>query len=225
MPGSWIDNVYVADDVAAVEALHPYLGNEDFRASPIRAQVRRMAETLHEAHRTGDARAAIHMASWWPDSRGRPRDELMAARFSRNDALTTMAREFGFAGTGALDALGEAGTDPAFEDAVDELIAGRREDIARRLRSTPDLVRMRSHYGHRSTLLHYLGANGVETHRQKTPRNAADLARLLISRGAEVSAEADMYGGGQTAHALAATSAHPAEAGVAEALCRVLRTG
>ena len=223
MPGSWIDNVYVADDVAAVEALHPYLRDEDFRASPIRAQVHRMADTLFEAHCKGDARAAIHMASWWPEARGQSRDGLMAAPFSRDDALTTMAREFGFADAGALDPLGETGTDAAFEDAVDDVIAGRHKNIAQRLRSTPDLVRMRSRYGHRSTLLHYLGANGVETHRQKTPRNAADMARLLISHGAKVAAEADMYGGGQTAHVLAATSAHPAEAGVAEELCRVLR--
>ena len=72
-------------------------------------------------------------------------------------------------------------------------------------------------------MLHYLGANGVESHRQKTPRNAVEIARLLIDRGADIEAEADMYGGGQTTLALVQTSAHPAAPGVADALCTLLR--
>ena len=30
---------------------------------------------------------------------------------------------------------------------------------------------------HRATLLHYVGANGVEAYRQKTPPNATEIAR------------------------------------------------
>ena len=33
---------------------------------------------------------------------------------------------------------------------------------------------------HRGTLLHYVAANGVEAHRQKTPRNAVEIARALL---------------------------------------------
>jgi hypothetical protein len=35
--------------------------------------------------------------------------------------------------------------------------------------------------------LHYIGANGVEGERQKTPANAVEVARILLDAGAEES--------------------------------------
>ena len=37
---------------------------------------------------------------------------------------------------------------------------------------------MKSAAAHRATLLHYIGANGVEGYRQKTPKNAVKVAEL-----------------------------------------------
>ena len=58
------------------------------------------------------------------------------------------------------------------------------------LRRDPDLVRARSSRVccfdppvHRATLLHYVAANGVERHRQKTPSNAVEIARRCSSPG------------------------------------------
>lgn len=67
---------------------------------------------------------------------------------------------------------------------------------------------------HRATLLHYVAANGVEGHRQRTPANAPDVARVLLESGAEPDAVADMYGGQCTTMVLLVSSSHPAEAGV-----------
>jgi len=75
-------------------------------------------------------------------------------------------------------------------------------------------VRERSTRDHNSTLLHYVSANGVESYRQKTPRNILAIARALLDAGAEVDAEADVYGRGSTTLALAVTSSHPREAGL-----------
>jgi len=66
-------------------------------------------------------------------------------------------------------------------------------------------------------LLHYVGANGVEYFRQKTPKNAVAVAKLLLKSGAEIDAMADMYGGSTTI-GLIATSIHPYLAGVQNAL-------
>ena len=104
------------------------------------------------------------------------------------------------------------------------MVTGDLATLGALLEARPDLVRARSAYGHGATLLHYLGANGVETYRQRTPLNAAEVARLLIARGAEVGAAAAMYGGGQTALDLLVTSAHPAEAGVTDSVAAVLRS-
>ena len=109
----------------------------------------------------------------------------------------------------------------AFEAAVDAVIAGDLESLSRLLGERRELVQARSARRHRATLLTYVGANGVEDFRQKTPANAVDVAELLIRTGADVNAVATMYGG-TTTLGLVATSVHPARAGVQRALIDVL---
>jgi ankyrin repeat protein len=95
---------------------------------------------------------------------------------------------------------------------VDAIVAGDTEALARLLREQPDLVRARSGRTHRATLLHYLGANGVEPWRQRTPDNAAQIAAALLAAGADIEARANLYGGSSTTLGLLATSIHPKNA-------------
>jgi ankyrin repeat protein len=108
-----------------------------------------------------------------------------------------------------------------FEAAVDAIVTGDLNSLRRLLREGSDLVRARSVRVHRSTLLHYVGANGVEGFRQHTPLNAVAIAEALLEAGAEVDAVADMYRGSTTL-ALVATSLHPKRAGVQQALIQLL---
>jgi hypothetical protein len=109
-----------------------------------------------------------------------------------------------------------------FEAAADAIIAGDAATLERLLRENPELVRARSTREHRATLLHYVSANGVEDFRQKTPKNVVKIAEILLASGAEIDAEADMYGGGATTLGLAATSIHPERAGVQIPLMEIL---
>jgi ankyrin repeat protein len=93
----------------------------------------------------------------------------------------------------------------------------------------PALVRIRSSRiccfdqpVHRATLLHYVAANGVEAHRQKTPSTAVEIARALLRSGAEPDALADMFGGECTTMSLLVSSSHPAEAGLQVPLVELL---
>jgi ankyrin repeat protein len=108
-----------------------------------------------------------------------------------------------------------------FEAAVDAVVAGNVGELERLMDQHPELVRARSTRPHRATLLIYVGANGVEDFRQRTPPNAVDIVSLLIARGADVNAVADIYGGSTTL-GLVATSVHPANAGVQRALIDLL---
>jgi len=113
-----------------------------------------------------------------------------------------------------------------FETAADAIVAGDLATLRRLLRRNPELVRARSAREHNSTLLHYVSANGVEGYRQRSPGNAVEITEILLDAGAEVDAEADVYGGGATTLGLVATSVHPQKAGVQlELLDLLLRHG
>ena len=122
-----------------------------------------------------------------------------------------------------LEAIARAhSTVSQFEAAVDAIVAGHIETLQGLLRENPELVHTRSTREHRSTLLHYVSANGVEDFRQKTPPNIVEIARLLLDAGAAVNAESEAYGGGSTTLGLTATSYHPEAAGVQLALLDLL---
>lgn len=115
-----------------------------------------------------------------------------------------------------------ASSDAAFEAAADAIVAGDLETLAQLVAEHPRLVHQRSTRAHRSTLLHYVAANGVEDYRQKTPANIVDIAKALLDAGADVHAESKAYGGGATTLDLVATSVHPARAGVQIPLLELL---
>jgi Ankyrin repeats (many copies) len=109
-----------------------------------------------------------------------------------------------------------------FERAADAIVTGDIDTLGRLLRANPRLVHLRSSREHRSTLLHYVSANGVEGYRQKTPKNIVEIAELLLGAGARVDAEADVYNASCTTLGLVATSAPPQQAGVQRALMQLL---
>jgi ankyrin repeat protein len=112
--------------------------------------------------------------------------------------------------------------DHKFEAAADAVVRGDEAALSGLIRESPQLIEARSSRPHRATLLHYLAANGVEEERQKSPKNAVEMARLLLTAGAEVDALADMYGGRQTTMNMLVSSAPPAQAGVQNALIETL---
>ncbi|HLW86217.1 MAG TPA: ankyrin repeat domain-containing protein [Candidatus Sulfotelmatobacter sp.] len=109
-----------------------------------------------------------------------------------------------------------------FELAADAIVSGDAGTLERLLTKNPELVRERSRREHGATLLHYVAANGVEGYRQRSPKNAVQIAGILLQAGAEVDATTNVYGGGSTALSLAATSIHPLRAGVQNALLEML---
>lgn len=174
-------------------------------------------EALFASH--GDMlRKGPVQSSWWGG---------LAPNYSTGNARAIIAREHDFENWDQFAAFAEAMKDAGspvaqFEAAVDAIIVGDTATLQHLLRTNPSLVRARSTRKHHSTLLHYVGSNGVEGFRQRTPKNIANVAEILLDAGADINATADMYGGGADTLGLAATSIHPVTAGVQEELMAFL---
>ena len=114
--------------------------------------------------------------------------------------------------------------DELFELAADAVVHGDLDGLRELLDERPELAFARSKRAHRASLLHYVGANGVEQERQRTPENIVAIAELLLARGAEIDALASTYGGGpgQTALGLTVTSVFPERAGLMAELVQAL---
>src|SRR5207249_60853 len=156
-------------------------------------------------------------SSWWGG---------LAPNYAKGDARAIITREHDFENWDQFAAFAEAMKDARstiaqFEGAVDAIVGGDIATLERLLRANPSLVRARSTRKHHSTLLHYVGSNGVEGFRERTPKNIVKVAEVLLDAGADINAMADMYGGSDTL-GLAATSIHPVTTGVQNELMACL---
>lgn len=133
-----------------------------------------------------------------------------------------------------LLAWAAAASDPTspvalFEGAVEAVIEGDADTLRKLLQSHPDLVHARSTRVephdppvHACTLLHYLGANGFESYRQRTPPNAVAIMKILLDAGAEADALANLYGAECTTLSMLISSNWPAQAGLQIPLAELL---
>ena len=201
-------------------------------ARPDLAQYRKQAKDLSSACKTRGRDGVREWAKRWMADAGDQFIEFAWTRLSSgscalSDAQFAIARAYGFLSWPTFvhhveDLRLADGQVSAFEAAADAIVAGDRPMLERLLAGDPSLIRVRSTHEHRSTLLHYVAANGVENYRQKTPKNVVEIADVLLRAGSDVDAGADMYGGDATTLGLAATSIHPLRAGVQNALIDLL---
>ncbi len=198
----------------------------------VRVWFARWSETLARlqgVELTSDVKQRIERESRQIESRWQKfkQSNERAARCTLADAQFFIARGHGFASwpkfAKHIQALERANTPVSqFEAAADAIAKGDLETLKTLLAENPALVRKRSTREHRSTLLHYVSANGIEDYRQKTPQNIVEITKLLLDAGADVNAESDAYRGRSTALGLTATSCHPEEAGVQFPLMELL---
>lgn len=206
-------------------------------------QYQKQAEGLLGGQRSGDAQAirVLHenhprfldsKIVWLPKRLSD--SEIQNTPLELADAELTIARWYSFQNWPALAKYVEEVSQKSspvfkFESGVEAVITGDAAALDSLLSQNPDLVRGRSMRitrfdppVHRATLLHYLAANGVEGHRQKTSKNAVEIAKLLLKGGAEVDALAHMYGGHYATMSMLVSSDQPAKAGVQVPLIETL---
>lgn len=176
------------------------------------------AEALWEAFLSNKPGAGRLFSKYHPDCLGWSDERIFEAEKGWEDAQKTVANEHGYGSWVEI----EGEMDHVFEGALDLLLGGELGKLEQLLAENPPLATARSPFACRATLLHHLAANGVPMHRQQVPLNAPDMLSLLLRHGADPHATFHVYGGDYNTAQLIATSAHPAEAGLAPALLDLL---
>ncbi len=199
---------------------------KELPARPSLEQYKKQAKDLVKACKSGDLETVQRIKKNHPRLGKLPGAEILNAKVALADAQLVIAREYAFESwpkfAKHIEELARANSSVSrFESAVEAIIAGDVAALKRLLRENPQLIRERSTRVHQSTLLHYVGTNGVEDYRQKTPKNAVAVLKILLKAGAEVDAVANLYGG-TTTLGLVATSVHPERAGVQNQLMETL---
>ena len=217
-----------------------------FEVLPFRATIsdyQRQADALLAAWQAGTDRALMNVVVQnhpkflrtdvpWAQKR-MTEAEMRATPVDAADAQLALARRYNFWDWAALTEYARAvAADDSyrqFETAVDAVVTGDAGLLSSMLTADSSLVRARSRRvcnfdppEHRATLLHYVAANGVEGYRQKTPRNAVEIATLLLEADSEPDSLADMYGGKCTTMAMLVSSCHPYHAGLQVPLVHAL---
>jgi ankyrin repeat protein len=198
-------------------------------ARPSLEQYRKQAKDLLKTHGTPEATHRIKR--FHPRFAKLTETEIGVAKLSLSDAQWVIAREHAFESWPKFakhirELIRKDSPVSRFELAADAIVSGDLTALKHLLREDPGLLRQRSTREHEAPLIHYVAANGVEDFRQKTPKNIVEITKVLLDAGAEVDATNQAYGGASTALGLAATSYHPAKAGVQlELLEELLKAG
>lgn len=204
-------------------AVRPLVPAFDGDVVPVGTLLDAQVELLRESHRRGD-RVAGHLLRGTGVFDGTA-EEAVAADLKPDTARRAIAKDHGYKDWAAVAGHSHDAVDLGFEAAADAVQWGELDSLRALLDARPELVKIRSPFPHRATLLHHVAANGIEVERQlQSPPNAVAIMRLLLERGAQPDAVCTIYSSHDTTLGLLVSSAIPAIAGVqaalAEELCR-----
>ncbi len=203
-------SIYISDHVRAVQYLHRAVISQNYLM--VKEQLRAFVENLWDAYQYQDQFVWVEFSNYHPKWKGQLDASISFADLKKEDCQMVIAKEYGFKDWYAVEQC-ELAIDHVFSSALNLLLTGKKDALAQLLDEFPDLVHQRSHYAHQATLLHYVGSNGVEIWRQVVPDNLVEITQLLLARGADPLAEANIYGETTTA-SLIASSDHPFQAGI-----------
>ncbi|HTD36522.1 MAG TPA: ankyrin repeat domain-containing protein [Candidatus Limnocylindrales bacterium] len=169
-------------------------------ANPDLRHLKHQARDLLNAQRRGDRAALQRLREFHPRFAAASDDTIAAARLALNDALFSIAREYGFPSWPALKAFVETPArpsldapfheriqDPAFRKAVDLLDAGDANGLHAHLHAHPQVVHQRvrfdgGNYFRNPALLEFVAENPVR--RGTLPPSIVEAARVVLDAGA-----------------------------------------
>ena len=189
----------------------------------IEEYLNRLALRFYEGIQNQNKIQYIELNNYHPSFIGKSIEELKEESISLENCRECILYEFGYKDWNQVPTDSDLTKHLLFEKTLDLLLHGRIKELSDILNEYPDMVQLRSHYGHEATLLHYTGSNGVELWRQQVPLNLPEMIALLLEKGAKPEAKMKVYGGLHDTLSLLSTSAHPYKCGIAERAISILQ--
>lgn len=216
------DSYYICDAVHRVRLLHQSIINRWYHYESTFTLLNEYAINLYRFYAMGYPYSVIELQNWQLECIGKSKDEIFNLALSQDDIQEAVALQFGYKDWNEV-IYQDQSLSLSFERAIDMILNGNIEDLNSLIDADPDVLNRHSSFGHRASLLHYLAANGVETHRQITPYNGTAIMQLLLDRGADPHKRHNIYQGNASLQDLISSSAHPYEAGIANSLLELLQ--
>jgi len=216
--------IYIEESIGKVIRMHQSIIDRRLDYNSVYDELNAYANNLYDHFRLGNPATAVEISNYHPDFIGKNPDYILSSEIELEDMQLVIAREYGFKNWTQVRAQMESPLDIPFEKCVDDLLSGDLVLLKATLVQKPELINMRSPYGHRAGLIHYLGSNGVEIWRQVVPKNLVEVLKLMIDFNADLQMQANIYGTNSLL-ALLTSSGHPWKAGVAREAISVLRKG
>lgn len=207
--------IYVCDEVSILRELYDDIISWPYEYDSTFALINAMAISHYRQYAQGYPASITELRSWHPESISKDYKYIMSLELSQEDIQYAQARQYGYKDWEDL-IIKDSPINLNFERAVDAIVEGNESLLRQLLSEHPNLSQQSSNFGHRANLIHYIAANGVETHRQITPFNLVAITQLLLDHGCDPYADHNIYGGNGNVIDLIMTSAHPNEAGVAK---------
>ena len=179
-----------------------------------------LSERMWEGVQNGIQCVKTEFNNYHPDYLGLPFDADTWNKLSMKDCQQALASEYGYNDWEEVEMNGSVEYDENVHQAIDCLLNGDVKGLELIIADDPDVINRPTQYGHQARLIHYCGSNGVEMWRQRVPMNLPEMVQVIIQAGADINSTMKVYGGSYLVYELAATSAHPAEAGIKEILLR-----
>jgi len=212
--------IYIEEDIITLRAMYSDVIDGHPKHSKISDFLEEMAEKLWFHYFGGNQKSCIQLGLHLPDFIEVSPLKIMAAGLNKKQTDLAILLEHGFGSWGEVKYAEKFNAE--FEQAIDTMLRGEIDKLKQLIQKEPKILKLTSPFGHKSSLIHYLAANGIETWRQIVPKNAPDLLKLLLDLGANPDAENFIFGGTDMM-TLIETSEHAMMAGVGDEMILVLQ--
>lgn len=215
--------IYISGHVQQIQTLYKPIIENLSSYPTLKKQLKAFLSIAFDSYKAGELTYAIEFSNHHPNWLGKYEEIIAHKNHSWEDFELVIARGYGFKNWDEVTSNGNQSFDIDFENAITFLIHGDINELQSLIDNQPTVLQTKSIYGHRASLIHYIGSNGLEIWRQQVPMNLPSILRMLLNAGSHSDPKNKIYGNGSHLIDLIESSDHPNKTGFTKELVDILR--